>query len=531
MYSIKFSFFKNLFFFFFRLLFRNPKGTTLHRYASLSKYQKYIYNPSDLLRRTDPSTQTLMFSVEGALLKSSSLFPYFMLVAFEAGGLIRAFLLFVLYPLICLVGEEMGLKIMVMVCFCGIKKKSFRVGRSVLPKFLLEDVGMEMFEVVKKGGKRVIGVSKMPGVMVESFLKDYLEIDLVVGRELKVINGYFVGIMEDKKDLVALDEILEANKDGHVVGISSFDKSLDNLHFFSRCKDIYLVRKSDKRSWQHLPREKYPNPLIFHDGRLAVKPTPSAILAIFMWIPFGLPLSIFRIFIGLTFPYDLALPICSYSGLRLTVSKPITPPASKNNTKGLLYVCNHRTLVDPLYLCFALKKNLTAVTYSLSRLSEILAPIRTVRLTRNRVDDGKMMERLLNQGDLVVCPEGTTCREPYLLRFSPLFAEMGDDIVPVAMNTDVSIFHGTTASGLKCFDPFFFFMNPRPIYTVQLLDRVSGSSKSHDDGQSRFDVANFVQSEIARELGFECTKLTRRDKYLVLAGNNGVTSNASHKQQ
>ena len=178
--------------------------------------------------------------------------------------------------------------------------------------------------------------------------------------------------------------------------------------------------------------------------------------------------------------------------------------------------------MDPLYLSFTLNKPLTAVTYSLSRMSEILAPIRTVRLSRDRNRDGVMMKKLLDQGDLVVCPEGTTCREKFLLRFSPLFGEISQEIVPVAMDTYVNMFYGTTAGGLKCLDPLFFLMNPTPSYVVRLLAPVRGASTCQDSVRSRFDVANEVQRDIGKALGFKCTGLTRKDKYMILAGNHGV---------
>lgn len=289
------------------------------------------------------------------------------------------------------------------------------------------------------------------------------------------------------------------------------------------------MSQTDKRNWQTLPRERYPKPLIFHDGRLALRPTPISTLVALMWGPFGIALALVRIIVALSLPYDVTIPILSFSGLHLTTKKPnmegpLTANLQEGKPKGLLYVCNHRTLLDPLYLATTLKTNLTALTYSLSRMSEIIAPIRTVRLTRNRDQDSDKMEKLLSQGDLVVCPEGTTCREPYLLRFSPLFSEIADEIVPVAVSSQVSMFHGTTAGGLKCLDPIFFLMNPSPIYTIQILEKISGLSTCSDGSRSRFDVANHVQSELGKALGYECTTLTRRDKYLILAGNEGMVN-------
>ncbi|KAK7269592.1 hypothetical protein RIF29_22325 [Crotalaria pallida] len=530
-------FFKSLFFFWYRFLFRLLKNLLgFHRnitnnnssYAFATQFNKYQKFPS-LLHRSDLNDHTLIFDVENALLKSSSLFPYFMLVAFEAGGLLRAIVLVLLYPFVCLAGEEMGLKIMVMTCFFGIKADSFRVGRSVLPKFLLEDVGSEIFEVLNRGGKKV-GVTNMPRVMVESFLREYLEIDFVVGRELKVFCGYHIGLMDERKTMHALKQVQEGKGCSDMIGITNFNKIHDN-ELFSHCKDVYVVSEADKRSWQTLPRQSYPKALIFHDGRLALRPTPTESLAMLMWLPYAIILSIIRISLALSLPYKISTPILIFTGIRFTTSIPKSKSThDKNNNKpnGHLYVCNHRTLLDPLYISFALQKNLIAVTYSLSRMSEILAPIKTVRLTRNRDQDAKMMQQLLEQGDLVVCPEGTTCREPYLLRFSPLFSEMCDDITPVAMDSHVSMFHGTTAGGLKCLDPVFFLMNPMPVYSVRLLEQVSSlSSRSRICGEresSRFDVANQVQTQIGNTLGFECTKLTRKDKYLILAGNEGIVS-------
>ncbi|XP_010259211.1 PREDICTED: probable glycerol-3-phosphate acyltransferase 3 isoform X2 [Nelumbo nucifera] len=468
------------------------------------------------------------------------------MAAFEAGGTFRALVLFLLYPFICMVGEEVGLKIMVFVCFLGVKRKSFRVGTAVLPKFFLEDAGFEGFETLAKFGRKV-GVSALPRVMVEAFLRDYLGVEYVVGRELKVFRGYFVGLMEEDKEeaSLVLQRMLGEEKQqpsGEFVGIVGRNGALLDHQLFSHCKDIYLVSEAEKRKWSQLSREKYPKPLIFHDGRLAFRPTPVAMLALFMWIPFGLPLAIIRTLVALLLPYKLSNPILAMSGMRLKLTKPksflssSSPKpeleSSSSKPKGLLYVCNHRTLLDPVYLATVRSKPVTVVTYSLGRVSEMLSPNRTVRLTRDRERDARMMEKLLRQGDLVVCPEGTTCREPYLLRFSPLFAEMSDDIVPVAMDSQVSMFYGTTATGLKSLDPLFFLMNPFPSYKVHFLEKVCGLSKCVNGGQSSFDVANHVQNQIGRVLGFECTRLTRKDKYLILAGNEGlIAATAGNKSQ
>ncbi|KAG6414253.1 hypothetical protein SASPL_126971 [Salvia splendens] len=451
-------------------------------------------------QRPHLENRVLIFDVEKALLKSPSLFPYFMLVAFEAGGPIRSLLLLLLYPLIRVCACAFAFKAMVMICFFGLKTDRFKEGKAVLPKFFLEDVGDESFRAIRRA-KTTVAVSSLPQVMVESFLMDYLEVDFVVGRDLKLFHGYFLGFMEERR-VPFLDGVITPNAIG----------------------EIYLVSDEERRNWHQLARHSYPKPLILHDGRLAFRPTFVAALLMFVWLPFGLALALARAIVFFTAPPKIALTLLRFLGMQLRVckSKAFSKLAAKRKPlgKGILYVCNHKTLFDPVFIYYGLGTPLTAVTYGLSRVSEAVSVIETVRLTRNRVRDAELMCSVLGQGgDLVVCPEGTTCREPYLLRFSPLFTEVSEEIFPVAVECCVSMFYGTTAGGSKWMDPMFFLMNPRVAYGVRFLDVVRGGVGG--DGDSRFVVANLVQNEIAKALGFTCTKLTRKDKYFMLAGNDG----------
>ncbi|KAK1279442.1 Glycerol-3-phosphate acyltransferase 1 [Acorus gramineus] len=465
------------------------------------------------------STKTIVCDIHGTLLRTPSFFPYFMLVAFEGGNLLRALLLLLSYPLLCVLDHEQELKVLCFITFCGLRLKDMEiVERAVLPKFYLENLNLHAYEAFASAGKRVV-ITSVPRVMVRWFLKEYLSVDTIIGTELQMLGCFFTGLTAPSGVVVKHKALKEAFGDIKPdVGFTS-SSSLHDPFFISLCKESYMVTKSTA-----MPRERYPKPLIFHDGRLAFLPTPTSTLHLFLWLPLGFPLAIFRLLAGILLPYKLSIFLCTLTGMRLRLKLPPNhhqnPPTPTK--KGVLYVCTHRTLLDPIFLSTALGKPLTAVTYSLSKLSEVLAPIKTVRLTRDRAIDGETMQRLLKEGDLVVCPEGTTCREPYLLRFSSLFAELTDEIVPVAVDVKVSMFYGTTASGLKWLDPIFFLMNPWSRYEVEVLEKVEKEMSCGGGGRRSCDVANYIQGLLGGVLGFECTGLTRKDKYLMLAGNEGI---------
>ncbi|PIA59651.1 hypothetical protein AQUCO_00400505v1 [Aquilegia coerulea] len=480
-------------------------------------------------------THTIVSKLEGNLLVSKNTFPYYMIVAFEAGGPIRALILLLISPALCLLEwlcfETIALQIMIFISLGGLKLAEIKaVAMSVMPRFYLDDIRASAYKVFSCcGGKKYV-VTFMPRIMVEAFLQEYLNVDSVSGTELRFIGEYCVGLIAKPEEMVGASQPGMPKHIDVGVGDVFADHSII-LTSQERC----IVPSDDSTS--PLSRDNYPKPLIFHDGRFVARPTVLNSLAVFLWLPLGILLAIMRLLIGRLLPYKLGILVAAATGMKIRAKLPpkrktceiIHAPYSRCTCESCdpgqygkgtytLYVCSHRTLIDPVILATALQQPVTAVTYSVSRISELLSPIKTVRLSRDRAKDGETMQALLKKGDLVVCPEGTTCREPYLLRFSPLFAEIADVIVPVAAEAKSTMFYGTTVRGYKWLDSFFFLMNPNPDYNLQFLEKLSGVRTSK---KSSYELANFVQKLIGNALGFQCTNLTRKDKYKMLAGNDG----------
>ncbi|KAL2651095.1 hypothetical protein R1flu_019223 [Riccia fluitans] len=476
--------------------------------------------------------QAVVSDLDGTLLRARSSFSYFFLVAFEAGGVTRSIILLLAAPLAWFlyhcVSEAAGIQVLIFFSCAGLKMKEINlVARAVLPKFYAEDLHSDTWRVFSSFGKRYI-LTANPRVMVEPFADTYIGVDKVIGTELEVIRGYATGRVKSPGVLVGplkADALKSEFFNQSMPDFGLGDRSTD-LEFMALCKESYLV--PPQKNIEAVAKERLVKPIVFHDGRLVQRPTPLVALLTILWLPIGFGLAIIRVLAGSYLPTSWTLAAYTILGVKVIVKgKP--PPPRGGDGKSVLFVCSHRTLLDPIFLSTALRRTVTAVTYSISRLSEFLSPIKTVALFRDRERDAQYINALLQEGDLVICPEGTTCREPFLLRFSALFAELSDQIVPVAMNNRMTMFHGTTARGWKGLDPFYFFMNPRPVYEVRFLDQLP-HELTCGAGKTAIEVANHIQRVLAGALGFQCTNFTRKDKYLVLTGSDGSVSRGREKR-
>ena len=177
----------------------------------------------------------LVCDIHGGLLRTESFFPYFMLVAFEGGSILRAFFLLLSCPILWVLDYELKLRAMIFITFCGLRLKDMEnVSRAVLPKFYLENLHLKAFEVLASTGSR-FAFTSVPRVMVEGFLKEYLHFDNVTGTELHTVGNYFTGLVSESglvsKHRALTDFFGDKKPD---IGLGS--PSLHDHLFISLCK-------------------------------------------------------------------------------------------------------------------------------------------------------------------------------------------------------------------------------------------------------------------------------------------------------
>jgi glycerol-3-phosphate acyltransferase len=191
-------------------------------------------------------TQTVVSDLDGTLLRSRSSFPYFMLVAFEAGSPLRSIILLLVSPIVWLIyhffSEAVGIKILIFVSFAGLKASVIEsVARGVLPKFYLEDMHSTSYRVFISCGKRYV-VTANPRIMVEPFLKDYLGVEAVMGTEIQLTSGgYATGFVTFPGVLVGENKERAVKKYfGDDLPDLGLGDRVSDYPFMSLCK-VYIV--------------------------------------------------------------------------------------------------------------------------------------------------------------------------------------------------------------------------------------------------------------------------------------------------
>ncbi|XP_057482759.1 glycerol-3-phosphate acyltransferase RAM2-like [Actinidia eriantha] len=195
---------------------------------------------------TSRDDHTAVADMDGTLLWDRSSFPYFALVAYEVGGILRLLFLLLASPiaglLYYLISESAGIRMLIFSTFVGMKVTDIEsVARAVLPKFYSDDLHPETWHVFSTCGRRCV-LTANPRVMVEGFLK-YLGVDVVLGTEIESYKGRATGLLLGPGVLVGRNKaeaLQKAFSDAPDIGIG--DRKTD-FPFMRLCKVIIVTPK------------------------------------------------------------------------------------------------------------------------------------------------------------------------------------------------------------------------------------------------------------------------------------------------
>lgn len=154
------------------------------------KYGKKTFPPISESNLSTINHRSIAADLDGTLLKASLSFPYYILLAIQAGSLLRGIITILSLPFVTIafifISEELAAKIMIFVTFCGIKVSDIEaVSSSILPRLYAADVRIDSFELFDSCERKVV-VTANPVIVVETFAKEYLGAEKVIGTEIEV---------------------------------------------------------------------------------------------------------------------------------------------------------------------------------------------------------------------------------------------------------------------------------------------------------------------------------------------------------
>ncbi|KAH9292296.1 hypothetical protein KI387_042519 [Taxus chinensis] len=301
--------------------------------------------------------------------------------------------------------------------------------------------------------------------------------------------------------------------------------------FMALCQESYVVPANQRKDTNRRRASQAAACNFFHDGRLVRRPTPLSALLILIYIPLGMFLAIFRILAGFLLPIWAIHHTSPYLGGKIIVNGE-QPQASSRSNAGRprrsvrVHPQNPAGSRYPLHNSEAKNSGRNVFDFS-----SVGAPL---SYSDGEADPPEGTRRRQHKKPSAERRSGGVPRRNHLQGAVPVALQFS---LCRAFRSDCSRRHGLSrelvlrvdCQGMEGDGPlFFFFMNPRPEYRVTFLKQIP-HRLTCSAGKSPHEVANYVQRLLARTLGFECTGLTRREKYSILAGNDGTVSSSSSR--